>query len=265
MFDDPTLTKPLWDALMDALGPRFLSSPAFILSAVIAGVYVPGIVFSLVDVFVSKRLTVREALAVHNRAMKVYAPTYVVAMVVLALVELPAGLQLTLPARTPTLAELLRDLLLYFLVGDVASYAWHRLEHAHGVYARKVHYVHHTDRPPLSIWTAMVVHPIEGVTVFACFHLYGLVAPIHPLTFALAAFSLTAVTMVTHCGYRLPGYDLLFATSRGHDLHHSQREPVNVSVVLTLCDRLCGTYRRPAVTDVTAGVSVVTDASVGQG
>jgi sterol desaturase/sphingolipid hydroxylase (fatty acid hydroxylase superfamily) len=92
----------------------------------------------------------------------------------------------------------------------------------------------------------MVVHPVEGITVFFFFHIYGILFPIHPLTFAVAAFSLTAVTMITHCGYRLPVYDRVFAPAMGHHLHHSQREPVNVSVVLTLCDRLCGTYRRPA-------------------
>ena len=69
----------------------------------------------------------------------------------------------------------------------------------------------------MAIWTAMVVHPVEGATVFACFHAYGILFPIHPLTFAVAAFTVTAVNMITHCGYRLPGYDLLFATAREHD------------------------------------------------
>jgi sterol desaturase/sphingolipid hydroxylase (fatty acid hydroxylase superfamily) len=91
----------------------------------------------------------------------------------------------------------------------------------------------------------MVVHPVEGATVFFFFHIYGILGSIHPFTFAVAAFTMTAVTMITHCGYPLPVYDWFFATARGHDLHHSQREPVNVSVVLTLCDRLFGTFRRP--------------------
>jgi len=33
-----------------------------------------------------------------------------------------------------------------------------------------------------SIWTAMVVHPIEGISVFFFFHIYGIVSAIHPLT-----------------------------------------------------------------------------------
>ncbi len=73
-----------------------------------------------------------------------------------------------------------------------------------------------------------------------------LLFPIHPLTFAVAAFSVTAVTMVTHCGYRLPVYDWFFARALDHHVHHASREPKNVSVVLSLCDRVFGTYQKAA-------------------
>ena len=245
MPHEPTLLAPLWDLIRGALGDRFIGSPAFIATAVMAGVYVPGVIFSAVDVLFAKRLTLREVIAVHNRAMRVYGSVFVLAIALFVALPLPAVLRWEVPAGAPGALEFIRDIALYFVVGDAVSYAWHRLEHAHDLYARRVHYVHHTDRPPLSIWTAMVVHPIEGATVFVCFHFYGLVGSIHPLTFAVAAFSLTAVTMVTHSGYRLPLYDRVFASSGGHDFHHSQREPVNVSVVLTICDRLFGTYRSP--------------------
>lgn len=243
-MDNATALQPTWDFMLAHLGTGFMSSPAFLLTAVVLGVYVPGIVFSIVDVFVTRRLTLAENWAVYWRAMKWYSLAYVVGIVVL--LGLPLPFALTIPDSAPPLTEFLADLLLYFLIGDIASYAWHRLEHAHGLYARKVHYYHHMDKPPLSIWTAMVVHPVEGISVFFFFHIYGILFSIHPLTFAVAAFSLTAVTMITHCGYRLPVYDWFFATAMGHNLHHSQREPVNVSVVLTLCDRLFGTFRRPA-------------------
>lgn len=243
-MDNATALQPAWNFLMEHAGEEFVSSPAFLLTAVILGVYVPGIVFSMVDVFITRRLTLRECGSVYWRAMKGYSAVYVISMVVLLGIPLPFAL--TIPDTAPPLTEFLTDLLLYFLVGDFASYVWHRLEHAHRLYAQKVHYVHHMDKPPLSIWTAMVVHPIEGMTVVFFFHIYGILFAIHPLTFAVAAFSLTAVTMITHSGYRLPVYDWLFATAMGHNLHHSQREPVNVSVVLTLCDRLFGTFRKAA-------------------
>jgi sterol desaturase/sphingolipid hydroxylase (fatty acid hydroxylase superfamily) len=100
----------------------------------------------------------------------------------------------------------------------------------------------------------MVVHPVEGFSVFVFFHLYGIVFPIHLLTFAVAAFAMTAVTMITHSGYRLPVYDALFANAAGHDLHHSSRKPTNISVVLTLCDRLFNTFQ-PASYQIAQGGS----------
>lgn len=243
-MDTATALQQVWDLMLQHLGNSFMSSPAFLLTAVVLGVYVPGIVFSLVDVFVTRRMTLAQCWSVYWRAMKWYSAAYVVGMVVM--LNVPFPLALSIPAEAPTVSEFVTDLLLYFLIGDLASYIWHRLEHAHGVYAKKVHYFHHMDKPPLSIWTAMVVHPVEGITVFFFFHIYGIFCDIHPFTFAVAAFLLTAVTMVTHCGYRLPVYDWFFATAKGHALHHTQREPVNVSVVLTLCDRLFGTFRRVA-------------------
>lgn len=233
--------QPAWDLLRDHLD-GFVGSPGFLLTAVVLGIYVPGIVFSVVDVFVTHRLTLRECWAVYWRAMKWYGTVYVVALAVFVLVPLPFAFDI--PSAAPTLGEFALDLVLYFVVGDFCSYWWHRIEHQTGWYAKAVHRVHHADRPPLSIWTAMVVHPVEGFSVFLFFHLYGIVFPIHPLTFAVAAFAMTAVTMVTHCGYRLPGYDSLFAHAAGHDLHHSNRRPTNISVVLTLCDRLFGTFQR---------------------
>lgn len=243
-MDNATALQPIWNFMLENVGSGFMSSPAFLLTAVVLGVYVPGIIFSAVDVLITRRLTLAESWAVYWRAMKWYSTAYVIGIVLL--LSIPMPFSLTVPTTAPPLTEFLADLLLYFLVGDFASYVWHRLEHAHGLYAKKVHYVHHMDKPPLSIWTAMIVHPVEGITVFFFFHIYGLLFSIHPLTFAIAAFLLTTVTMITHSGYRLPIYDLFFATAMGHNLHHSQREPVNVSVVLTLCDRLFGTFRNPA-------------------
>jgi sterol desaturase/sphingolipid hydroxylase (fatty acid hydroxylase superfamily) len=77
------------------------------------------------------------------------------------------------------------------------------------------------------------MHPVEGFSVFACFYIYGILFPIHPLAFAAAAFAVTAVDMTAHCNYRLPVYDWFFATARGHDIHHASREPRNISVMLS--------------------------------
>lgn len=237
-----SVLQPVWDVLLLHVGEPVIASPAFLLIAVLAGIYVPGIVFSVVDVFVTRRQTLGECWAVYWRAMKWYSTFYLGAIVFFIVVPLPPLLQV--PAQAPSLSEFFLDLLLYFLLGDFASYVWHRIEHARGWYMKNVHCYHHADQPPLTIWTAMVVHPVEGFSVFICFHIYGLLFPIHPLTFAVAAFSVTAVTMVTHCGYRLPVYDWFFARALDHHVHHSSREPKNVSVVFSLCDRLFGTYQK---------------------
>lgn len=237
---DDRLLQPIWDFLRNHLGD-FLGSPGFLLTAVVLGIYVPGVIFSVVDVFVTKRMTWRQCLAVYWRAMKWYGTVYIVALTALILFPLPFSFEI--PSEAPTLTEFVRDLVLYFLIGDFFSYWWHRIEHQNSWYAKRVHRVHHMDRPPLSIWTAMVVHPVEGFSVFVFFHLYGIVFPIHLLTWAVAAFAMTAVTMITHSGYRLPVYDSIFAPAAAHDLHHSNRTPTNISVVLTLCDRLFGTHQ----------------------
>jgi sterol desaturase/sphingolipid hydroxylase (fatty acid hydroxylase superfamily) len=240
-MEDVSALQPIWDVLRERVGAEGIASPAFLLTAVVAGIYVPGIFFSFLDVVVTKRLTLAECWAVYWRAMKWYGPLYVVGMIVFALVPLAI---FEVPARAPTVVELGTALVLYFLLGDVVSYFWHRFEHTQRWYMQNVHFYHHVDTPPLSIWTAMVVHPVEGFSVFACFHIYGILFPLHPLTFAVAAFAVTAVNMTTHCNYRLPVYDWVFATARGHDVHHASREPKNISVMLSICDRAFGTFQR---------------------
>lgn len=238
----PSALQPLWDFFLHHFGAEGIANPAYLLTAVVLGVYLPGIVFSIVDVGITKRLTLKECWAVYWRAMKWYGSLYVVALPLMLLFPFPM-LQ-NIPQEAPSVLEFCRDMLFYFLLGDFVSYWWHRTEHKWGWYMKNVHYYHHTDSPPLSIWTAMVVHPVEGITVFTCFHLYGILFPIHPLTFGLAAFAVTAVNMITHCNYRLPVYDWFFATARCHDIHHASRDPKNISVMLSICDRMFGTFQK---------------------
>lgn len=239
---DTLFLQAIWEYLLDTFGANALASPGFLLTAVLAGIYVPGILFSIIDVFISKRLTLKQCLSIYWRAMKWYSTVMVIAIVALLIIPLPP--LLSIPTEAPTLASFLITIVLYFIVGDFVSYAWHRYEHKQRWYMQHVHYYHHIDAPPLTIWTAMVVNPVEGFSVFLCFHIYGILFDIHPLTFWTAMFLVTAVNMNTHCGYRLPVYDWFFATARGHDIHHSSREPKNISVVLTVCDRLFGTFQK---------------------
>ena len=113
-----------------------------------AGIYVPGILFSFVDVVVTKRQTLAECWAVYWRAMKCYGSLYVAGMIFFLLVSFA---MIEVPARAPTVFELCKDLVLYFLLGDFVSYFWHRFEHTQRWYMKNVHFYHHVDTPPLSI------------------------------------------------------------------------------------------------------------------
>ena len=119
--------QPLWDWLLRHLGSAGIASPGFLLTAAVAGVYLPGIVFSFVDVVVTRRLTLAQCWAVYWRAMKWYGSFYVVAMGLLWV--MPLTLLSRVPTAAPSTFEFGRDLLLYFLLGDFVSYFWHRFEH----------------------------------------------------------------------------------------------------------------------------------------
>ena len=60
--------QPLWDWILNHVGVAGVASPAFLFTMVVAGVYLPGIVFSFVDVVITRRLTVRAGTAPRRRA-----------------------------------------------------------------------------------------------------------------------------------------------------------------------------------------------------
>lgn len=113
------MLQSLWDWCLGHLGVAGVASPAFLLTAVVAGVYLPGIVFSFVDVVISKRLTLAQCWAVYWRAMKWYGSLYVVAMIVFW--AAPMTLLSQVPTAAPAPFEFFRDIVLYFLLGDVVS------------------------------------------------------------------------------------------------------------------------------------------------
>ena len=140
--------QPLWDWCLRHVGVTGVASPAFLLTAVVAGVYLPGIVFSFVDVVVTKRLTLAQCWSVYWRAMKWYGSLYVAAMALFWAV--PMTLLSRVPTTAPMPFEFCRDLLLYFVLGDVVWYFWHRFEHRNRWYMQHVPYYHHDNTPPLS-------------------------------------------------------------------------------------------------------------------
>src|SRR5262245_16822606 len=94
--------QPIWNLLLEHLGVDGIASPAFLLTAVVAGIYVPGIFFSFLDVVVTKRQTLAECWAVYWRAMKWYGSLYVVGMIFFVLVPFA---MIEVPAQAPTVFE----------------------------------------------------------------------------------------------------------------------------------------------------------------
>jgi sterol desaturase/sphingolipid hydroxylase (fatty acid hydroxylase superfamily) len=232
------LLDPVWDAMVRTIGVDTLGHPLLFVAAVMTTVVVAGVAFSVVDVFVTHRLAFGSA----AKYLAITLPGYVLVFVLLR--WLPIGFRFDVPKRAPTTLAFVGGFAVCMVVGDVASYWWHRLEHGSRFVFHNVHYVHHSVELPLTVWSGFYVHPVESMTVFTTFYIFPFVMAVHPLTFVFYAAVNTFITMVTHCGYDLPLYpNSLLASTPMHVPHHADPVPSNFSVLLNFSDRLFGTYK----------------------
>lgn len=247
MNGNDRLLDPLWHALRTHIGDDLLGHPLFFIVSVISTVVLAGLAFSLVDVFVTRKMPFRDA----AKYLAVTLPGYL--LVYLMLRYLPIETRWEVPTRAPTMLVFVRDFVICMVVGDVLSYWWHRLEHGSRFVFRNVHYVHHTVRSPLTVWSGFYVHPVESAVVFSTFYVYPFVVGVHPLVFGAYAATNTFITMVTHCGYDLPFYpNWLFASAAMHEHHHRGPRPTNFSVLLNFSDKLFGTFKPFSSADLDA-------------
>ena len=240
--------QALWNFLLQHVGVDLLGHPLLFTAAIVTTVVATGVAFSLVDVFVTKQVPLKEA-AVY---MAITLPGYLVVFVLLR--WLPITTRVPVPLQAPGALEFIRDMALCLLIGDFLSYWWHRLEHGNRFIFRHVHHVHHKVARPLSVWSGFYVHPIESFCVFTTFYIYPFLVGVHPLTFLAYASLNTFVTMVTHCGYDMRWYPKwLFASAPMHEHHHERTKKAwNFCVLLTLGDRLFGTFKAEAPPPVPA-------------
>lgn len=235
---ESVLLQPLWDAVVRVFGVEALGNPLFFVVAIMTTVVLAGLGFSFVDVFVTRKMRLREA-AIY---LLITLPGYLVVFVLLQV--LPEFVRVEVPTSAPTLFAFARDLVLCLVIGDLLSYWWHRLEHANRFIWRHVHHVHHKVQCPLTVWSGFYVHPVESFCVFVTFYIFPMVAGVHPLVFCVYAAANTFITMVTHCGYDMPFFPKSFlASAPMHELHHGGPKPTNFCVLLNLGDRLFGTFR----------------------
>lgn len=141
--------------------------------------------------------------------------------------------------------------LLTFLVLDLWRYWEHRLFHAVPMLWR-AHLVHHSDTS-VDVTTSERHHPIESLLGAAL--LLALVAVLGLLAEAIGFYLLVAVAVAlfSHANLRLPDtldrwLRFFIVTPALHAVHHSAsnaRTDSNYSTVLTVWDRLFGTYTDP--------------------
>ncbi|MDC0675782.1 sterol desaturase family protein [Nannocystis radixulma] len=144
-----------------------------------------------------------------------------------------------------------------FVVADGVAYAIHRASHEHPLLWR-MHALHHYPRE-LYVLMSPVNAPVL-VFFFRALPVLALVAAgfTADVIFAYAMFD-TALGLSSHVGVDTynPWLSRVFNTPEVHRLHHSA-DPAhfgNHSLLLTLWDRLCGTYVAPGEAVPTPGLA----------
>lgn len=234
--------QPVWDWMLSTLGVGFFEFPLYFLPVVVAVVLVTGVAYSILDVAVYHRISARAAGLLGLRVMANYIGS---AGLLLFLNAKFHPWSLEVPSAAPTLVAFVAQVALYMVLGEFLTYWWHRLEHGSKFVFKHVHYMHHRVESPLTIWTNFVVHPVEGLTVMLCLYLPPLVLGAHPMVMVTYAVANTTAMVVTHSGYDIRFYPRwLLPPASGHELHHSEKRPTNLSVVMSYGDKVFGTYKK---------------------
>ncbi len=239
---EPTSLQRIWDWMLDTLGHTYFEFPLHFMPVVVAVVGITGIAFSILDV---RRRRVAAGVAILN-GTRIMSGYIVAAGLLLTFHYETRWITVDVPDRAPGWPSFCAQVAIFTVLGELLTYWWHRLEHGSRFVFERVHFLHHHVANPLTVWTNFVVHPVEGLMVLVC--LYGPLIAVgaHPLVFFAYAIVNTTAMVITHSGYdfRLwPAW--LFPRASGHELHHSERRPTNLSVVMSYGDRLFGTYVEP--------------------
>lgn len=172
-----------------------------------------------------------------------------VGTVALALQQSPGALQ---RAGLPALAELL----VAFLLLDGLNYGVHRLLHRNAL-LWPLHKVHHSDLQ-LDVTTSVRHHPLEALLAAATEVSAVLLLGLPAGAVALHAVAGALVALWSHANLTCPrgierALNAWVATPAVHRIHHSAWQPQtdsNYGTILTVWDRLFGTYRDPELQQV---------------
>jgi len=153
-------------------------------------------------------------------------------------------------------------LLLYFVVADFGAYWMHRLVHVGALW--RVHRWHHS--PKHLYWLAGNRGSILQQAIFNLPYIFAspLIA-VSPVWLATGLFVLQAITnswMHMNVRWQLGWLDWLLVTPRSHEIHHSDDPDhynSNFGVLLSIWDRMFGTFKSPREVDAAAMRFGITD------
>jgi sterol desaturase/sphingolipid hydroxylase (fatty acid hydroxylase superfamily) len=255
--------QSIWTCTISYLGQDAITHPLSFTISILFTVVICGGLFSFWDVFITRKVPWKTSTLYFFLTIPGYFLAY-------AFIWNPIQVRLPLMKEAPTLLEFIFGIAMCFIVADITSYWWHRLEHSNKFIWNHVHYLHHSYEETLSVWSGLYVHPVESAIVFMAFYYYPFACQfidketfgvwgmfwIHPLTFHIYSAMGTAVQLITHCGYDLYWwiYPSVFASFPMHQLHHSKRlrkshsggiSTKNFCVMLRISDQIWGTYKEP--------------------
>jgi sterol desaturase/sphingolipid hydroxylase (fatty acid hydroxylase superfamily) len=137
-----------------------------------------------------------------------------------------------------------------FLVLDLLHYAIHRLQHA-APFLWRLHALHHSD-PEVDVTTSVRHHPFEYLIAAGLYWMAALTFDIPAAAVVTHTAAGFAAASITHGNMRLPDrlerwLQPVVITLDLHLVHHSilhQQANANFGAVLSVWDRLFGTYKR---------------------
>lgn len=155
--------------------------------------------------------------------------------------------------------------LITFILLDLGEYFYHLLMHKFKI-LWQFHLVHHSDYM-VDVSTTLREHPIETFIRLSFTLLWVFLSGAIFWAFALRQIIQVFTTLFAHINYRLPEkidsiLGLIFITPNMHQVHHHYKQPFtdcNYGDVLSIWDRLFGTFNKLSVEDLKFGLDTHLD------